>query len=91
MTARRKRRDARPKNANRQDEKPPRSKATFDLSPDLMAELRVASVMAGETLASIAEQALSGELQRLRDDFNGGKCFPMPSKPRARRGRPPKA
>ncbi len=73
------------------DAKPPRSKATFDLAPDLMAELRVASVISGETLASIAERALSDELKRLRMEFNAGRRFPMPRKPRARRGRPPKA
>ncbi len=87
MTARRKRPSIKGSAAAA---KPPRSKATFDLPPELLAELRVASVMAGETLASIAEQALSDELQHLRDEFNAGKRFPMPSKPRARRGRPPK-
>jgi hypothetical protein len=84
MTARRKR-------PTLPDAEPPRSKATFDLPPELMAELRVASVISGETLGSIAERALSDELKRLRTEFNSGKRFPMPSKARARRGRPPKA
>ena len=66
-----------------------RSKATFDLPPELMAELRTASTLAGETLASIAERGLSAELQRLRDEIMGGKRFPLPVK--TRRGRPPKA
>ena len=65
-----------------------RSKATFDLPPELMAELRVASAMSGETLAAIAERGLSDELQRLRDEIMGGKRFPMPVK--ARKGRRPK-
>ena len=72
------------------DAKPPRSKATFDLPPELLAELRVASVIAGETLASICERALSDELERLRTELNDGRQFPMPAQPRARRGRPPK-
>jgi hypothetical protein len=54
-----------------------------------MAELRVASTLAGETLAAIAERGLSAELQRLRDEIMGGKRFPMPVK--TRKGRPPKA
>ena len=66
-----------------------RHKATFDLPPELMAELRVASTLAGETLASIAERGLSAELQRLRDEIMGGKRFPLPVK--ARKGRSPKA
>jgi hypothetical protein len=69
--------------------KPARSKATFDLPPELMAELRVASTLAGETLAAIAERGLSAELQRLRDEIMGGKRFPMRVK--TRKGRPPKA
>jgi len=66
-----------------------RSKATFDLPPELISELRTASVLAGETLAFIAERGLSSELQRLRDEIMGGKPFPMPIK--TRKGRPPKA
>ncbi len=66
-----------------------RSKATFDLPPELMAELRVASAMAGETLAAIAERGLTEELQRLRDQIMGGKPFPMPVK--KRKGTPPKS
>ena len=66
-----------------------RSKATFDLPPELMAELRVASAMSGETLAAIAERGLKAELQRLRRKIMGGKPFPMPIK--TRKGRPPKA
>ncbi len=62
-----------------------RHKATFDLPPELMAELRVASTLAGETLASIAERGLSAELQRLRDEIMGGKPFPMPRKIRTGR------
>ena len=69
--------------------KPTRSKATFDLPPDLMAELRTASTLAGETLAAIAERGLKHELERLRDEIMGGRPFPMPVK--TRKGRPPKA
>jgi hypothetical protein len=68
--------------------KPTRSKATFDLPPELVAELRTASVLAGETLAAIAERGLTAELKRLRGKIMGGKPFPMPVK--ARKGRPPK-
>jgi hypothetical protein len=68
--------------------KPIRSKATFDLPPELVAELRTASVLAGETLASIAERGLTAELKRLRGKIMGGKPFPVPVE--ARRGRPPK-
>jgi len=69
--------------------KPTRSKATFDLPPELVAELRTASVLAGETLAAIAERGLGAELKRLRGKIMGGKPFPMPVK--ARKGRPLKA
>jgi hypothetical protein len=65
-----------------------RSKATFDLPPKLVAELRAASFHAGETLAAIAEQALSAELKRLRNELNGGRPFPMPLK--ARKAKPSK-
>ena len=68
--------------------KPARSKATFDLPPELVAELRTASVLAGETLASIDERGLTAELKRLRAKIMGGKPFPMPVK--ARKGRSPK-
>ncbi len=34
--------------AEAKDAQPPRSKATFDLPPELMDELRVASVMGGK-------------------------------------------
>jgi hypothetical protein len=68
--------------------KPARSKATFDLPPELMAELRTASTLAGETLAAIAERALPAELKRLRGKIMGGKPFPMPVK--TRKGRSPK-
>jgi hypothetical protein len=70
------------------ESKDARSKATFDLPPELMAELRTASTLAGETLAAIAERGLSAELQRFRDEIMGGKRFPMPLK--TRKGRPPK-
>ena len=66
-----------------------RNKATFDLPPELMAELRVASALSGETLAAIAERGLTAELQRLRRKIMGGKPFPMPVK--KRKSRPPKA
>jgi hypothetical protein len=80
---------ARAKDDHRRAEaKDSRSKATFDLPPDLMAELRTASTLAGETLAAIAERGLSAELQRLRDEIMGGKPFPMPVK--TRKGRSPK-
>jgi hypothetical protein len=69
--------------------KPTRYKATFDLPPELMAELRTASTLAGETLAAIAERGLMAELQRLRRKIMGGKPFPMPIK--TRKGRPPRA
>jgi hypothetical protein len=72
----------------RAEAKDARSKATFDLPPVLMLELRAASVLAGETLASIAERGLSAELQRLRDEIMGGKRFPMPVK--TRKSRPSK-
>ena len=58
---------------------------------ELMAELRVASVLTGDTLATIAERAFLDELERLRAEFNGGRRFPMPAKPMVRRGRPPNA
>jgi hypothetical protein len=75
--------------ADRQEAlKPTRSKATFDLPPELVAELRTASVLAGETLAAIAERGLTAELMRLRGRIMGGKPFPMPVK--ARKGRSPK-
>ncbi len=70
------------------DAQPPRSKATFDLPPELMAELRVASALSGETLAAIAERGLTAELQRLRRKIMDGKPFPMPIK--TRKSRPPK-
>ena len=73
----------------RAEAKDTRSKATFDLPPELMAELRVASAMSGETLAAIAERGLTSELERLRDEIMDGKPFPMPIK--TRKGRPPKA
>ena len=73
----------------RAEAKDARSKATFDLSADLIAELRVASAMSGETLAAIAERGLTAELQRLRRKIMGGKPFPMPVK--KRKNRPPKA
>ena len=75
--------------AEAKDAAPPRSKATFDIRPELMDELRVASAMAGETLASLAERGLEAELQRLRDEIMDGKPFPLPVK--RRKGRPPKA
>ena len=73
----------------RAEAKDARSKATFDLPPELMAELRTASTLAGETLAAIAERGLQSELERVRDEIMGGKPFPMPVK--TRKGRPPKA
>ena len=75
--------------AEAKDAQPPRYKATFDLPPELTAELRVASAMAGETLASLTERGLAAELQRLRDEIMGSKPFPLPVK--RRKGRPPKA
>jgi hypothetical protein len=66
-----------------------RSNATFDLPPELISELRAASVPVGETLAFIAERGLTSELERLRDEIMGGMSFPMPVKPR--KGRPPKS
>jgi hypothetical protein len=81
---------ARRKRPTPTDAKPPRSKATFDLPPEVIAELRVASVISGETLGALAERALIAELEHLRAEYSGGKRFPMPSKPKARKGRPPK-
>ena len=75
--------------AEAKDKKAKRYKATFDLPPDLMAELRVASAISGGTLATLAETGLRDGLQRLRDEFMGGKPFPMQVK--TRKGRPPKA
>ncbi len=72
--------------AEAKDAKAPRHKATFDIRPELMAELRVASAMAGETLTSLAERGLEAELQRLRDEIMDGKAFPLPVK--QRKGRP---
>ena len=71
--------------AEAKDAKAPRRKATFDIRPELMAELRVASAIAGETLTATAERGLAAELQRYRDEFMGGKPFPMPAKRRKRR------
>ncbi len=71
--------------AEAKDAKPPRSKATFDIDPELMAELRVASAMASETLTAIAERGLATELQRFRDELMDGKPFPLPVKRRRRR------
>lgn len=73
-----------------------RSKATFDIPADLLDELRVASVMlpreaVGASLSALAEGALRRELQRLRDEFNGGKPFLTPSKMRARKGPKPRS
>ncbi len=71
---------------------PKRSKATFDLPPDLVAELRVASVLTGaRNLSALAEGALRAEIERLRQEFHGGRPFPMPEKARAKRGRPKNA
>jgi len=75
--------------AEAKDKKTKRYKATFDLPPELMAELRVASAMSGETLATLAEDGLRAGLQRLRDEFMGGKPFPMQVK--TRKGRPPQS
>ena len=73
-----------------------RSKATFDIPADLLAELRVASVMlppeaVGANLSALAESALRQELQRLRDEFNEGEPFPTPSQVRARKGPAPRS
>ena len=89
----RRRTDAANRVAKQTEEKAERSKATFDLPPDLVAELRVASVMlppevVGTTLSALAERALRRELDALRAEFNKGKPFPTPAMARARRGRP---
>jgi hypothetical protein len=84
---------ARRKRPSRADEKPPRSKATFDLPSELIAELRVASVMlpgeaVGANLSALAERLLRAGLEQLRAEYQGGKPFPTPSHAKAKRGRP---
>jgi len=63
-----------------------RQKATFELPTALLAELRVASAVSGETLVTVVQQGLIDGLQRLRDEFMDGKPFLMQAK--TRKGRP---
>jgi len=72
--------------AEKKDNPNKRQKATFELPITLLAELRVASAVSGETLATLVQQGLADGLQRLRDEFMGGKPFPMQAK--TRKGRP---
>ena len=79
--------------ARRKTDKPSRSKATFDLPADLLAELRAASVSIpprafGGSLSGLAERVLRRELEALRRKHNGGR--PFKAKEPVRRGRPPK-
>jgi len=72
--------------AEKEDKRPDRQKATFELSPALLAELRVASAVSGETLVTLVQEGLEAALQRLREEFMGGKPFPLQVK--TRKGRP---
>jgi len=72
--------------AEKKEAPPKRQKATFELPTALLAELRVASAVSGETLATLVQQGLVDGLQRLRDEFMGGKPFPLQAK--TRKGRP---
>ncbi len=72
--------------AEKEDKGPKRQKATFELPPALLAELRVASAVSGETLVTLVQEGLEAALQRLREEFMGGKPFPLQVK--TRKGRP---
>lgn len=50
-------------------------RGTFLLPGELLDELRDASYWARQSLARIAERALTAELQRLRDEHNTGAKF----------------
>jgi hypothetical protein len=50
-------------------------RGTFLLSGELLDELRDASYWARQSLARIAERALTAELQRLREEHNAGARF----------------
>jgi hypothetical protein len=50
-------------------------RGTFLLPGELLDELRDASYWARQSLARIAERALTVELQRLRDEHNSGTRF----------------
>jgi hypothetical protein len=50
-------------------------RGTFLLPSDLLDELRDASSWARQSLARIAERALTAELQRLREEHNAGARF----------------
>lgn len=70
----------------------PKVRATLYLSAGVLDEARDAAVhLAGYparlTLTKLAEDALRKELQRLKDEFNGGKNFPRRSED-LRGGRP---
>ena len=59
----------------------PKVRATLYLSSEVLDQARNAAVhLAGYparlTLTKLAEDALRKELQRLKDEFNGGKDFP---------------
>jgi hypothetical protein len=50
-------------------------RGTFLLPSELLDELRDASYWARQSLARIAERALTAELKRLRDEHNSGVKF----------------
>jgi hypothetical protein len=59
----------------------PKVRATLYLSADVLDQARNAAVhLAGYparlTLTKLAERALRSELQRLKDQYNGGRDFP---------------
>ena len=63
-----------------------------DLDADLLAELRVASVLVpreagGGSPSGLVERALRELLELLRDEHHGGKPFPAPAGARLRRRR----
>jgi hypothetical protein len=63
------------------DRKSPRVRATLYLPARLLDEVRDAAVfLAGHptrlSLAQLAENAFRSELQRLKDQYNGGRDFP---------------
>jgi hypothetical protein len=73
-------------------ERSPKVRATFHITEALLEEIRDAVVaLSGPptrlTLAAFAETALRRELDRLRDDRNGGAAFP-PRDGELRGGRP---
>ena len=75
-------------------DKPQRSKATYDLPADLLAEMRACSVEVplkaiGGSLSGLVEMAVRAELGKLRKQFNEGRAFESEGQVVGRRGRPP--